>query len=319
MLLNFDVIRDNLKTLTDSGVIDKSTTKFFNVSNIDNKNRVGELLAFIFDGAVVQYEVRKFLELNGNNEYLLNKTLNDELVSFFENKGFWGIYPYLCDFAKGQYFELNNGEISFRDLSVSPDNVCEIVKKYSGRYNKFHSIIDVNYDAIITKSGDTYLAHTMHDYLIPYMIANSIDLSGSVRISYVPYKERFHGNNFALSSLFSYMNNYTYALPSEMPNDQALSLKRSVIRKICEYILAIYPDTTKEEMLRQFQYSENMGFDFLSKMNKANMLKYYDVAMENLEHIQTIVDDIFPDQECSINLVEMYKSRLRDIHLDIAD
>ena len=42
MLLNFDVIRDNLKTLTDSGVIDKSTTKFFNVSNIDNKNRVGD-------------------------------------------------------------------------------------------------------------------------------------------------------------------------------------------------------------------------------------------------------------------------------------
>ena len=103
-------------------------------------------------------------------------------------------------------------------------------------------------------------------------------------------------------------------MPSEILNDQAISLKRSVIRKICEYILAIYPDTTKEEMLRQFQYSENMGFDFLSKMNKANMLKYYDVAMENLEHIQTIVDDIFPDQECSINLVEVYKSRLRDIH-----
>ena len=61
--MNFDIINDNLKKLYDSGEIKTSTTKIFIVANEKNKEIFNNIIDKMFSGAVIEYEVKKFLEL----------------------------------------------------------------------------------------------------------------------------------------------------------------------------------------------------------------------------------------------------------------
>lgn len=319
MLLNIDTINNNLNCLQTSSEINASTTKLFTVANERNKENFARLLYKIFSNAVINYEVRKFLELNNNNEILLNKQLNDEIAMFFKSKGYGGINGILTDFARGNYFQLKDGEVEFRELKVDIQDVQKAARDYSSKYNKFFGISDVNYDAILTSSGDLYLAYSMHDYLIPYLIANSVDLRECVRISYVPNKAGHYGNNLVFSTLYPYRNEYRYGYTQEMNNDKVLYLRRSNIRKLCEFAKVVNPNLTKEELLKIFQYSEFFGYNFMTKLKKDDIKESYNTAMENLEHISSIVEDEFPDQNTSINLIDMFEQRLRGYSFNFVD
>ena len=75
----------------------------------------------------------------------------------------------------------------------------------------------------------------------------------------------------------------------------------------------------KEELQKIFEYSENFGYDFMSKIKKNEIRTNYNIAIENLEHIESIIEDMYPDQNSNINLTELFNDRLIRFSINLVE
>ncbi|MBE5757413.1 MAG: hypothetical protein E7345_00570 [Clostridiales bacterium] len=316
MLLNKDVIEENLKCLFFNGNVARGYVRIFEVANENNKQILDELLSKLFDGAVIEYEKKKFLELNDNNENLLNRELNRSIATVFNNIKFINNHAnklgrYLTSFASGNYFHFGDDGIGFREMSTELGSVHKTLKNLTNT--------STNYDALMTRDGTIYLAVTEHEDIIPYLIANSIDLKGAVRISYNPKPDKYRKEPLIFGTLFPYMGMITYASPDDMRSDSSIVLSSSRISKLCDYMVEVIPNVTETKMKRIFQFSENFGYDFNSKSNQCDASRNYMIGMTNLNKIMDEVAERFPDSTSGYDLVAMYKDRMRHFSSNILD
>lgn len=294
----------------------------FEMYSRDNKRKLDEIMNIFFNFDIDYSLVDSLINSGGMssdkvsadlNKIIFQRTTKAREVQMNYNKKYYysspfiGILGYIGAFAQNNYFTFKNGKIKVRDLMVTSDDCISTAIKLSGA--------KPNYDAIMDREGNIYLAGTFHDELMFYLLSNSIDLREGVRIADSDYLDEISFEpTFDLSSLHKYFE--FYANEEDVEKDKYVYLSKSRLRKICEFMKTAKPHLTKAEMCNIFKNADSFGYDFTSTSKFNETETNYHLAMENLRNVMGVLDEMFPD-EPSINLVEMCQNRFKEKNFGI--
>lgn len=300
---------------------DPKYENIFRFMSENNKVNFDKIITLLFGFDLNNLEIKDLM--TAKPLHRINRDLNKIIDSVIEtkteelkrnNKHYYYSSPFvsvltaISNFAKNNYFELNNGKIVTTNLIVTSESCCDVEKKLRVSNSS-------NYDAIMDHDGNIYLAVISHDELMMYMLANSIDMRGGIRIADSMIKNVGRSkSSFDLSSLYKYFKYYTEE--KNISKDKFVYLNKRKLRKFCEYIRAAKPHLTKRDIAIVFQNAEGFGYDFVSSSKKNNVDIDYYFAIENLRNVMEVLDELYPDEE-SINLVDMCNERLKDLNYGI--
>ena len=174
------------------------------------------------------------------------------------------------------YFEKTAGKLGPKNLSAKLDNLSEVNKLVGASKYKL-------YEGVIVPDGTLYVSLNEHTCMTMFMIANGIDLEGSLRITQMPNGNR----QFSLSSC-NYLTAYGI---HGFEKDKNIMITDNQAKSLYKFFRGIKSENKGggQTLMQILARSVNFGWDFLNvTMEDINIslkhAKYNSMTLEdNLE------------------------------------
>lgn len=229
--------------------------------------------------------------------------VDDEQIDYDNRTLFHDMYNQIGEYIHWRYFSYEDGKIKFGPSKV-PENFDRSSPIYSlckDLYREFSAVMIENKDSTIV-DGDIYVGGK-HVNIFHALLMNGVDLNNAIRIvdnSYLPDAE----NPFEISNIAKFGGE---KVNIKLSDNELTYFGKRRLRKIIEYLRTVKPDLTKQELCDIFMDAEGFGYDFISTC-KGNFPVDFNLGMENLRDVMSVLDEYFPYDECT-DLVEKFKER----------
>ena len=310
-ILNDNVLGDyftqKYQALLDEGKMDKSTIIEF-ISQVEEILRqcftFKEFDDFLVNGYID--EVDFITQLNHSIGRFYESIACDDEIVYSAKMIFKDVYNEFKDFLMYRYFSYKDGKIKFGEHKVPKDFDCNTViyRLCKNIYSNFNAVMTENKDSTIV-DGDMYVG-CEHINIFQSLLMNGVDITNGIRIVDNSYRPNAI-NPFEISHIDKFGGR---KIDVKLSDNELTYFGKRRLRKIVEYLRTIKPDLTKQELCNIFMDAEGFGYDFISTSN-GNFPVAFDLGMENLRDIMSVLDEYFPYDECT-DLVEKFKERERN-------